>query len=150
MGAIASTANGGHYLGVYTHSWNNKWILNSYKVTAAAKTFVWQGGSSYANADWLSWQGFGQDLAGTLIAPADTSFPSTRFTANQKVQTVAAAQVWSLPTARSTLVATQGAGIHGTLTKVAGPIRTDGLWWWNVKFADGRTGWCRESDLGGL
>ena len=70
-----------------------------------------------------------------------------QFTANQAVYTVRSTQVWSLPTTSSTLVATEVSGEQGTITKVAGPIRTSGAWWWSVKYRDGKVGWSEETFL---
>jgi parallel beta-helix repeat protein len=146
--ATGAVASDGYYEGVYSSSWNNKWASNIYKLASTtAKSFMWQGGTNYATMDWISWRGYGHDVSGTVVSPTDTTFPTTRFTANQKVETVTSAQLWSLPTTTSTLLTTEAFGATGTLTKVAGPIRTGGVWWWNVRFADGKTGWCLESNL---
>ena len=97
--------------------------------------------------DSTQWQSFVQDTAGTWISPADSTFPSSKFSPNQAVYTVRSTQVWSLPTTSSTLVATEVSGEQGTITKVAGPIRTSGAWWWSVKYRDGKVGWSEETFL---
>jgi hypothetical protein len=139
-------ANSGYYADVYSSSWNNYWTSNTYKLSNAL-SYTWKGGTSYVSMDSAQWHSFGQDTAGTWISPTDSTFPSTKFTANQAVQTVSSTQVWSLPTTSSTLVATEGSGAQGTVTKVAGPIRTSGAWWWSVKYTDGKEGWSQETFL---
>jgi hypothetical protein len=114
-----AVADSGYYENVYASSWNNHW----------------------------TWQSFGQDTAGTWIAPTDSAFPSTKFTAGQAVYTASSAQVWSLPTTTSTLVSTEASAARGTITKVAGPIRTSGAWWWMVRYSGGKQGWTEEKYL---
>jgi hypothetical protein len=143
-GAVAATD--ATSLNVYSSSWNNYWTSNTYKLSNTL-AYDWKGGSSDVTMDATQWQSFGQDTAGTWISPTDSTFPSTKFTANQAVQTVSSTQVWSLPTTSSTLVATEGSGAQGTVTKVAGPIRTSGTWWWSVKYSDGKAGWSEETFL---
>ena len=144
VGAVA--ASDATSLNVYSSSWNNHWTSNTYKLSNAL-AYDWKGGSSDVTMDATQWQSFGQDTAGTWIAPTDSTFPSTKLTANQAIQTVGSTQVWSLPTTSSTLVATEVSGEQGTVTKVAGPIRTGGAWWWSVKYSDGKEGWSEETFL---
>jgi hypothetical protein len=143
--ASGAVANSGLYMDVYT-SWNNHWTSNTYKL-ANSLAYTWQGGSSYVNLDSAQWQSFGQDRAGTWVSPTDSTFPSTKFSANKEVKTAGSTQVWSLPTTSSTLVATEAAGATGTITKVAGPILTNGAWWWSVQYSDGNHGWSLETLL---
>ena len=143
-GAVASTANGGYYLNVYSSAWNNRWTSNTYQLSNLAGNFyIWTGGSS---VDDLQWKIDGQDTAGTWI-PSTNTFVSTKFSANQRLHTLFSTQVWSLPTPTSTLVATEAAGALGTITKVAGPILRGGAWWWMVKYDDGKQGWSLETNL---
>jgi hypothetical protein len=141
-GAVASSDTTS--LNVYSSSSNNYWTSNTYKLSNAL-AYIWKGGSSYVSMDSAQWRSFGQDTAGTWISPTDSTFPSTKFSANQAVQTVSSTQVWSLPTTTSTLVTTEVSGAQGTITKVAGPIRTSGAWWWSVKYSDGKIGWSQET-----
>jgi hypothetical protein len=109
--------------------------------------YTWKGGSSYTSLDVAQWHSFGQDTAGTWMPPTDSIYPSTKFSANQTVHTVSPTLVWSLPTISSTLVVTEVGGEQGTVTKVAGPIRSAGAWWWSVKYSDGKKGWSEETFL---
>ena len=133
-------------LNVFSSSWNNHWTSNTYKLSNAL-AYSWQTGTNDVNVVSSRWQSFGQDITGTWVSPTDSTFPSTKFSANQTVSTVGSTQVWSLPTTSSTLIATEGSGVHGTVTKIAGPIRTSGAWWWNVKYADGNEGWSQETSI---
>jgi Right handed beta helix region len=142
-GAVASS---GYYTNVYSSSWNNHWTSDTYKLSNSL-AYTWMGGATYVNMTSAQWQSFGQDTTGTWISPTDSSFPSIKFTANQTVQTVSSTQVWSLPTISSTLVTTEASGTQGTVTQVAGPIRTGGMWWWSVKYNDGKEGWSEETFL---
>ena len=147
-GAVAdSTTNGGYYLNVYSTSWNNHWQSNTYKLPNSVNLYIWKGGSGYAGMDATQWQSFGQDTAGTWISSTDSTFPSAKFSANQRVYVLGSAQVWSMPTTTSTLVTTEANGAPGTVTQVAGPIRTGGNWWWNIKYDDGQQGWSEETYL---
>jgi hypothetical protein len=143
--ASGAVANSGVYMDVYT-AWNNHWTSNTYKLTDSL-AYTWQGGSSYVNMDSAQWKSFGQDTAGTWLSATDSASPSTKFSANQAVKTASSTQVWSLPTTGSTLVATEGGGAAGTITKVAGPILTSGAWWWSVQYSDGKQGWSLETLL---
>jgi hypothetical protein len=141
-GAVASTASSGYYLNVYT-TWNNRWASNTYQLSNLAGTFYsWTGGSL---VDDLQWKIDGQDTAGAWILPT-TTYVSTKFSPNQRVQTVTSAQVWSLPDMAS-LITTESGGAQGTVTQVAGPIVSGGVWWWNVKYDDGQEGWSQETTL---
>jgi hypothetical protein len=142
-GAVASS---GYYTGVYSTSWNNHWTSNTYKLSSSL-AYTWMGGTSYVSMDSVQWQSFGQDTIGAWIVPTDSTYPSTKFSANQIVHTVSSTQVWSLPTTSSTLVVTEVGGLQGTVTKVAGPIRSAGAWWWSVKYSDGKKGWSEETFL---
>jgi hypothetical protein len=143
--ASGAVANSGIYMGVYS-SWNNHWTSNAYKLSNPL-AYTWLGGSSYVSMDSTQWQSFGQDTNGTWIAPTDPTLPSSKFTANQNVTAASSTQVWSLPTTTSTLVTTEPSGAQGTITKVAGPIRTSGVWWWSVRYSDGNKGWSLEANL---
>ena len=125
---------------------NNHWNSNTYQLSNVL-AYIWRGASSSVATIAKQWQSFGQDITGAWISPTDSTFPSTKFTANQTVHTQSSTQVWSLPTTSSTLVATEGSGAQGTVTKVAGPIRTSGAWWWSVKYNDGKEGWSQETFL---
>lgn len=143
-----AVADGGEYLNVYSSSWNNRWASNTYKLSNSAGNFyIWKEGSNYVGMDASHWQSFGQDTAGTWISSTDSGFPSAKFAAARRVRTVASTQVWSLPTTTSALVMIEVIGAQGTVTQVAGPIRTDGVWWWSVKYDDGTLGWCEEKYL---
>jgi hypothetical protein len=143
-----AVADGGEYLNVYSSSWNNRWASNTYKLSNSAGNFyIWEEGSNYVGMDASHWQSFGQDTAGTWISSTDSGFPSAKFAAARRVRTVASTQVWSLPTTTSALVMIEVIGAQGTVTQVAGPIRTDGVWWWSVKYDDGTLGWCEEKYL---
>jgi hypothetical protein len=144
--AAGAVANSGYYMNVYSDFWNNHWVSNTYKLSNPV-AYIWKGASSYVNLDSKRWQSFGQDTAGTWITPTDSAFPSTKFTAGQAVYTVSSAQVWSLPTTTSTLVSTEASAARGTITKVAGPIRTSGAWWWIVQYSGGKQGWTEEKYL---
>src|SRR6266478_2937455 len=145
-GALASTANNGYYSNVYTSSSNNRWTSNTYQLSNLAGSFyVWTGGSS---VDDLQWKIYGQDTAGTWI-PSTNTFLSTKFSANQRLQTLISAQVLSLPDTSSTLITTETTGAQGTITQVASPIRSGGVWWWNVRYDDGQEGWTQETSLQG-
>ena len=144
--AGAVSASDATSLNVYSSSWNNHWNSNTYQLSNAL-AYTWKGGSSSVATVAKQWQSFGQDTAGTWISPTDSTFPSTKFTATQTVHTLSSTQVWSLPTTSSTLVATEGSGAQGTVTKVAGPIRTSGAWWWSVKYNDDKEGWSDEKSL---
>jgi len=145
-GAVASTANSGYYLNVYSSAWNNRWTSNTYQLSNLAGNFyIWTGGSS---VDDLQWKIYGQDTAGTWVS-STTTFLSTKFSANQRLQTLLSAQVWSLPDTTSTLITTETTGAQGTVTQVAGPIRSGGVWWWNVRYDDGQEGWTQETSLQG-
>ena len=123
--AAGAVADSGEYLDVYSSSWNNHWTSNTYKLAVSGGDFyTWSGGTSYISMDAGQWQSSGQDTAGTWISSTDSTFPSTKFTPNQAISTVASTQVWSLPTTTSTLVATEVSGTQGTITQVAGPILT--------------------------
>jgi hypothetical protein len=144
--AAGAVAGSGEYLDVYSSSWNNHWESNTYKLGSSAQlAYVWGNTSGYSSMDATQWQSYGQDTAGTWISPTDSTFPTTKFTPKQTVSTVASTPVWSLPTTTSTLVATEASGAQGTITQVAGPILTGGVWWWNVKYTDGNTGWSEET-----
>src|SRR5712692_2143524 len=144
-GAVASTANSRYYLSVYT-SWNNRWASNMYQLSNLAGSFyIWTGGSS---VDDLQWKIYGQDTAGNWVS-STTTFLSTKFSANQRLQTLLSAQVWSLPDTTSTLITTETTGAQGTVTQVAGPIHSGGVWWWNVRYDDGQEGWTPETSLQG-
>jgi hypothetical protein len=146
--AAGAVADSGEYLDVYSSSWNNHWTSNTYKLAVSGGDFyTWSGGTSYISMDAGQWQSSGQDTAGTWISSTDSTFPSTKFTPNQAISTVASTQVWSLPTTTSTLVATEVSGSQGTITQVAGPILTAGAWWWNVTYANGHEGWSEEANL---
>jgi hypothetical protein len=145
-GAVAPTSDGGYYLNVYSSSWNNRWTSNAYKLSNTL-AYTWKGGSTYVSIGAMHWQSFGQDTTGTWISPSDPAFPSTKFTATQTIHTLSSTQVWSLPTTSSRLVATEVSGERGTITQVAGPIRTSGAWWWNVGYSDGKKGWSEEKYL---
>jgi hypothetical protein len=146
--AAGAVADSGEYLDVYSSSWNNHWTSNTYKLAVSGGDFyTWSGGTSYISMDAGQWQSSGQDTAGTWISSTDSTFPSTKFTPNQAISTVASTQVWSLPTTTSTLVATEVSGTQGTITQVAGPILTAGAWWWNVTYANGHAGWSEETSL---
>jgi hypothetical protein len=146
--AAGAVADSGEYLDVYSSSWNNHWTSNTYKLAVSGGDFyTWSGGTSYISMDAGQWQSSGQDTAGTWISSTDSTFPSTKFTPNQAISTVASTQVWSLPTTTSTLVATEVSGTQGTITQVAGPILTAGAWWWNVTYANGHAGWSEEANL---
>jgi hypothetical protein len=146
--ATGAVASSGYYLGVYSSAWNNHWTANTYKLPSSTSTaFVWSGRGSYVNMNANSWQSFGNDTTATFISANDSSFPSAKFNANEKVLSVGATPVWSLPTTTSTLVKTVASGTEGAVTLVAGPIFTNTTWWWNVKFADGTLGWCQEIKL---
>jgi hypothetical protein len=146
--AAGAVADSGEYLDVYSSSWNNHWTSNTYKLAVSGGDFyTWSGGTSYISMDAGQWQSSGQDTAGTWISSTDSTFPSTKFTPNQAISTVASTQVWSLPTTTSTLVATEVSGSQGTITQVAGPILTAGAWWWNVTYANGHAGWSEEANL---
>ena len=142
-----AVADSGYYENVYASSWNNHWTSNTYKLSDALLRYTWKSASSYPGLDSKQWQSFGQDTAGTWIAPTDSAFPSTKFTAGQAVYTASSAQVWSLPTTTSTLVSTEASAARGTITKVAGPIRTSGAWWWIVRYSGGKQGWTEEKYL---
>lgn len=146
--AAGAVADSGYYLNVYSSAWNTFWTSNTYKLSNSAGNFyTWSGGTSYTDMGTSQWQSFMQDTAATWISSTDSTFPSTQFTANQRVSAVSSAQVWSLPTTTSTLVTIEASGAMGTVTQVAGPIRTDGAWWWNVKFDDGNEGWSQQTNL---
>jgi hypothetical protein len=147
-GATGAVADGGSFLDVYSSSWNNRWTSNTYKLSNSTGNFhVWKGGASYVSMDASRWQSFGHDTAGTWILPSDSTFPSTKFSAHEVITTSGSTEVWSLPTRTSTIVTTEAPRMHGKVTKVAGPIRTDGAWWWSVEFDDGKAGWCEEKYL---
>ena len=148
--ATGAVADGGSFLDVYSNSWNNRWTANTYKFSNSGNFHVWKGGASYVSMDASHWQSFGQDTAGTWILSSDSTFPSTKFSAREVVTTSGSTEVWSLPTRTSTIVTTEAPGMHGKVTKVAGPIRTDGAWWWSVEFDDGKAGWCEEKHLATL
>ena len=144
--ASGAVANSGIYMDVYS-SWNNHWTSNTYKLSDSL-AYTWKGrNTSYVSLDSKQWQSFGQDTAGTWIAPTDSTFPSSKFAANEAVHTLSSTPVWSLPSTSSTLVATETSGAQGTITKVAGPIRTSGVWWWSVMYNDGKQGWTEEQYL---
>jgi hypothetical protein len=143
--ASGAVANSGIYMDVYS-SWNNHWTSNTYKLSQSL-AYTWLGGSSYVSLDSAQWKSFGQDTAGTWIASTDATFPSTTFSPNEAVHTVSSTKVMSLPTTTSTLVTTEPSGAQGTITKVAGPIRTSGVWWWSVAYSDGNQGWSQETSL---
>jgi len=148
-GAVASEVNAGYYEQVYLPTWNNRWTANTYKLSSLAGNFyTWQGGTSSVSMTKAQWEAFGQDIGGVWISPTDSNFPSKKFAANQRVRTLLSTQVWSIPTPFSALVTTEAGGALGTITDVAGPILRGGEWWWNVKFDDGRRGWCEEISLG--
>jgi hypothetical protein len=147
-GAVASTASARYYEGVYTPSWNNHWTSNTYKLPRPTGLFyVWLDGAVYASMDARQWQRAGQDVAGRWISFSDSTFPSAKFKASQRVQTLNSTQVWYLPTAPSMLVATKPLGTFGTVTPVAGPIRNGGRWFWDVQYDDGSAGWTAEQDV---
>ena len=143
--AAGAVADSNYYANVYS-SWNNHWTSNTYKL-ANSVAYMWKERSSAMSLDSKQWQSLGQDPAGTWVSPADATFPSAKFTANQAVRTLGSVQVWSLPTVSSTLVTTEPGAAQGTITTVAGPIRTNGAWWWNVLYRDGQRGWCEEQYL---
>jgi parallel beta-helix repeat protein len=138
-GAMAQTGDA-----VYSSSANNHWTGNTYKLpSSTASSYVWNN----KKVDASTWQSYGNDTSGTWISSTDTSFPSTAFSANETVATVGTTNVYSLPTTTSTVVKSEATGTQGTITKVAGPILTSGVWWWNVSFTGGSVGWCKESSL---
>jgi hypothetical protein len=143
--ASGAVANSGIYMDVY-NSWNNHWTSNTYKLSNPL-AYTWLGGSSYVSLDSAQWKSSGQDTAGTWIAPTDSAFPSTTFSPNEAVHTVGSTKVMSLPTTTSTLVSIEASGVQGTITKVAGPIRTSGVWWWSVTYSDRKQGWTQETSL---
>ena len=129
---------------VYSSSSNNHWNGNVYKLpSSSAASYVWDNRSMTAS----SWMASGQDSSGTWVSSSDSSYPSSAFSQNETVLASGSTKVYSLPTTTSTLLKTEPNGAEGTITKVAGPILTSGVWWWNVSFSDGTVGWSEQMNL---
>jgi hypothetical protein len=148
-GAVAQAAKGGYYLDVYSPSWNNQWTTNTYRLSNPLGIFyIWKGGSGYTDMNPAQWKLSGQDTDGSWIPLSVSTFPSNSFAPARRLHTLMPTEVWRLPATNSSLTATEPSGANGTVTHVAGPILSGGLWWWNVKFDDGTEGWSQETSLG--
>jgi len=128
---------------IYT-SLNNRFTNNTYKLSDSAAGFYW----SFSLLTKDQWKSAGEDTGGVWIAPTDSSFPSTKFAAGDRMRTTVSSGVRSLPsTTDGTLLGTQPAGALGTVTMVRGPILTGGSWWWQVAYDSGLQGWSTEDSL---
>jgi hypothetical protein len=126
-------------------SMNNRYTNNTYKLyDVNAPLYQWAAGLLTKD----QWKAAGNDTTGTWIDPAANTFPSTTFSAGDRVKTTANTSVWSLPsTSEGTVGGVQAKGSLGTITKVRGPILDGGTWWWQIDFDSGSDGWCPESAI---
>lgn len=124
---------------------NNRFTNNTYKLSnLTAGFYIWATGLLTKD----QWKTAGEDVSGTWISPTDSSFPSTKFAAGDRVRTTVSTEVRSLPSTKDgTLLGTQPAGALGTVTLVRGPILTLGSWWWQVSYDSGLKGWSTEVHL---
>jgi hypothetical protein len=125
-------------------SGSDHFAQNTYKLdNSTGRFFEWQGSKGFTQ-----WQSAGQDTAGVLKSSADARFPSTRFVAGARVQTVANTPVYTLPSRTDgVLVTTLTSGAAGTVTAIAGPIYAGQSVWWRVRYDAGAIGWSVEANL---
>ncbi len=129
-------------------SWNrNRFANNTYKLdNLQANRFGWSFGLGTA----AQWKAVGNDVAGVWLPTGSGDVPSTVFVAFDRVETVSDTQIWSLPSTKdlaSRLLNTASTGARGTVTRIGGPIFTEGDWWWQVQYDSGVMGWTRQGQL---
>jgi hypothetical protein len=132
-------------LAAYT-SRNNRFVRDSYQLgNPSGVHYQWYaGGGNYVDMTRFQWTAAGQDVSGTWL-PAG-SVPSSQFASGNAVTVSAGNSVRSLPTTSASLV-NVSAGAQGTVTKVRGPIYSDGAVWWQVLWNNGVTGWAPATSL---
>lgn len=84
-------------------------------------------------------------LSGTTPPPPPPPTNSTKFSANQRIQTTSNLNVRSTASASGTLLGTQPLGSLGTI--IGGGQSADGFYWWNVNYDNGVDGWSIEDYL---
>lgn len=96
------------------------------------------------------------DAAGNYSLPSDPASattqvipspppPSTKFSINDRVQTIANLSVRSSPSLSGSLLGIQSNGSLGTI--IGGPTFADNYWWWNVNYDNNPDGWSAEDYL---
>ena len=78
-----------------------------------------------------------------FAAPIDDSSPPLRV--GERVQTAKRAAVFLTPPFSGRFAGNQPAGTQGSITE--GPVRAGDVWWWNVQFDNGLSGWTAEREL---
>jgi hypothetical protein len=72
---------------------------------------------------------------------------SKHFSADERIQTTASADIMSVPSLSGVRLGSQPPGVSGTIRE--GPAFGDGFFWWNVSYEDPPNGWSIQGSFAG-